>query len=508
MVADFLLIVRSSIRNLFRRDGATSDQMVRGGVWVFVSYGLQQAINIARSIILARLLTPGDFGLMGLASLAMAALSVFTETGIWPALVQRKVLDEDTKYTAWIIFALRGILLGLLLVIVAPLVARFFAQPQLTALLTVLAGVFVISGCNSLSVILLQRELRFDRITYLNLAVTLVSLVSSVGAAIALRNVWAFVAGELVGATAAMLLSYRIEDFRPKLRFSRSRARELLSYGKYLTGAGIITYLATQGDDAVVGKTLGTEALGFYGVAYRASNLPATSISHVINQVTIPGFSKVQDDIAQLRSMYLKTLRLTALVAVPFTGGMFILAPFFIPVLYGPQWVPAIPAFMVLCFFGLERAIGSVAGPVFLARGKTRLILIIGLSKLLTMAVCIVPLTLRYGILGTSIAVTISAVVVQCGVLLAVSQLTDASIGSIGRQTLKPAVATILMMAVLFAAQQLFSWPVGLASLLVMSGLGVLVYLLIIIPSERELLSQLLRKLMPKPAIQGIEPKE
>lgn len=473
--------------------------MARGGLWVFASYGMQQVINLVRSIILARLLAPEDFGLMGLASLATAALSVLTETGIWPALIQRKSLDEDTKHTAWLIFALRGVLLGLILVAFAPLAARFFAQPQLTALLRVLAGVFMISGFNSLSVVLLQRDLRFDRITYLNVTVTLVSLAFSVGAAILLRNVWAFVIGELAGTIAAMILSYTIEDFRPKLRFSKARASELMHFGKYLTGSSIITYLATQGDDAVVGRTLGTEALGFYGVAYRASNLPATSISHVINQVTVPGFSKVQDDVQRLQSLYLKTLRLTALIIIPFTGGLFILAPLFIPVLYGDQWTPAVPTFMVLCFFGLERAIGSVAGPVLLAKGRTRLIMWIGLSKLVTMAILIVPLTLRYGILGTSIAVTASAVVVQLVVLPSVSRLTGASIATIGRQMLKPALMTGMMMAVLFLAQQLIAWPVNLFSLLILSGLGMLIYSAVIVPSERQLLGQVLAKFTPTP---------
>lgn len=501
MVKGILVAAWRALRSLFRHDGKTSELMARGGMWVFASYGMQQVINLVRSIILARLLAPGDFGLIGLASLATAALSVLTDTGIWPALIQRKSLDDDTKHTAWIIFALRGVILGAVLIGLAPLVARFFEQPQLTALLRVLAGVFFISGFNSLSIVLLQRDLRFDRITYLKVAVTVVSLVFSVGAALLLRNVWAFIVGELAGTTAAMVLSYRIANYRPRLHFSVARAKELMNFGKYLTGSSIITYLATEGDDALVGKVLGTEALGFYGVAYRASNLPATSISHVINQVTVPGFSRVQDDTARLRSMYLKTLRMTALVAVPFTGLMFILAPFFIPVLYGKQWLPAVPSFMVLCFFGLERAIGSVAGPVFLAKGRTRLIMLIGLSKLITMAICIVPLTLRYGILGTSIAVTISAVVVQLSVVPAVSRLTGASISTIGQQVLTPVLVTSLMVAVLFVAQRLAVWPVNLMSLLILFGLGASIYLSIVLPSERQLIRQVLKRLIPEPLV-------
>jgi O-antigen/teichoic acid export membrane protein len=449
---------------------------------------------LLRSIVLARLLTPADFGLMGLASLTTAALLVFTETGIYMALLQRKTLDRETEDTAWLIMAGRGVVLGLILLFMAPWIARFFAQQQLGPVLRALAGLFVLTGLNSLSVIEVQRDLRFERIAFLNAAVAFVSFFVWTGAAFVMRNVWALVIGELISAAVTLVLTYRLTDYRPRLRFSTSKAKELLNFGRFLTLSGIITYLATQGDDALVGKLLGTPALGYYERAYSASNLPATSISHVINRVTVPAFSRVQDDIQQLRTLYLNTLRITALVIFPFVGLMFVLADQFIPVVYGSMWIPAIPAFTVLCFFGLERAIGSLVGPVFVALGHTRLLMLVNLSKLVSMAALIVPLTMCYDFLGTSVAVTVSALVVQMVVLVATSRLLEVSVFLILGQVARPAIVTVSVVVMVSVLQRVTGWSVGLGSLLVQAASGGLLYALIIGWWEKPFLTRILAR--------------
>jgi O-antigen/teichoic acid export membrane protein len=471
--------------------GSSAQQMTRGGLWVFASHALEQGLSIVRSVILARLLMPSDFGLIGLAAIFTAALQILTETGVWPALIQRKEVDQDVLSTAWIMMAARGLILGLIVVALAPLAAWFFQTPLLIPVLRVTALTFALGGLNSLSLVLLQKFLNFRLLTYIQLTTTCVQFVVAVALAFLLRNFWALVIAELAGAICALALSYLVHDFRPRLRFSWSRARELVNFGRYLTLSGMVTYLATQGDDAYVGKFLGAEALGFYGMAYRASNLPATSISHVINRVTLPGFSAVQDDLAYLRRLYLQTLRMTALLIIPFAGGMFALASYLIPVLYGERWLPVIPSFQMLCFFGLERAIGSVAGPVFLALGKPKWVLQLGLAKLAAMALCIVPLTARYGILGTSIAVTISAVVIQSLVVPAVCRLLAMSPLRMLDQVSKPLLATLLMAVVLLALPRILVIPVNLLSLLGLALFGFLIYAAIVLPGEAELLRKL-----------------
>lgn len=488
----FSEFLQSSWRKLQYTEGTHTEQMLRGSIWAFADHVLEQFLALLRSVILARwFLGPSDFGLLNIAALLTAALLILTETGLWPALIQRKELKPETLYTSWWIFAFRGVFLAGMIVLLAPVGARFYQEPLLRPILNVMALQFVVSGFNSLSPILLQRDMDFRLLTYLKVATQLVNLGVSVLLAFILRNFWAVVWGQVAGSLFAAVYSYLIHDFRPRFHFVWCEARSLFHFSKYITLSGIVTYLTTQGDDAYVGKVLGTEPLGFYGLAYRLSNLPATSLSHVINRVTLPAFALLQDDIELLRRRYLQTLRLVGLLAFPLAGGMWVLATPLVGALYGEKWLPIVPSFMVLCAFGLERAIGSVAGPVFLALNRPKLVWWLGLSKLVTMVICIVPLTLRYGILGTSLAVTLSAIVVQCFVILATTRLLHLSAISIFAQLRSGVIGTLLMMIVVWLMQQSTGNYSGFLWLVLLVLLAIVVYGIFIAISEREILAEL-----------------
>lgn len=480
ILATFLKFLRTA-------GGTPTQKVVRGSVWVFTAYGLQSVFSLIRSVILARLLVPADFGLMGLVSLSIIALGILTNTGVWPALIQRRTLDDELLSTGWTIAVFRGLVLGLVTALLAPVAAWFFETPLLAPVIRVMAVTFFLKGLNSMSLLLLEREMNFRALTFFSLVVSVLSTVAAVAAAFALRNVWALVIGELAGGTLGLLLSYALRGFRPRFRFARQSAQELLHFGKYVTGAGIVSYLTTQGDDAYVGKFLGTEALGFYGMAYHLSNLPATTISRLLSRVTLPGYCALQDDLNGLRRLYLHTLRITALITMPIAGSMFVLASHIVQVFYGSKWMPVVPSFMILCLFGLERSIGSLVGSVFLALGKPKLLFYLNLTKLIAMAAGIVPLTAQYGFLGTSVAVTISAIVVQSAVVLVVSRQLGMPILDMIRQVSAPLFGTACMMASVWALKEAFAWPVNVASLVVLVLAAAAVYVAVMVPSQRDL---------------------
>jgi O-antigen/teichoic acid export membrane protein len=483
--------LRRLVAGLMASGGTISQQLARGGVWVFVSYGLEQALSLVRSIILARLLAPADFGLMGMALFSLAFLAVFTQTGIWPALIQRPELDQPTLNTAWLISVSRGLILGILTLAAAPWVARFFGAPLLSPILRVMALSFVLAGLNSLGLVLLQKGLDFRKLAVVNVVTSFVNLVAATVTAFLSRSVWALVIGTLAGSVAVLLLSYRVHPFRPHLPFDRERARELLGFGKHITASSVVTYALNQGDDAYVGKVLGSEALGYYGLAYRLSNLPATSIAHVIGRVTLPAYSAMQHDLDQLRGTYLRILKLTALVSLPVAVGLFSLAPLIVRVLYGDKWLPVVPAFQILCLFGLERSIGATSGPIFLALGRPEFILRVLLVKLVVMAIGIVPLTARYGIVGTSIAVSVSAIAVQMAVVPAVSRLLHLSLSQAIAPLLKPLAGSLLLLGILLLVKDLLSGLPDLCALLFLTLLAILVYGGFVVIADRRLFQQL-----------------
>lgn len=364
-------------------EGTLAQKTVRGGFWVFFSFGLGRILGLVSSIVLARLLMPADFGLMGLVGVSMAAIATFTTTGIEPALIHGGEINNQVLNVAWTISVLRGILLWFTVFAGAPFIAAFFRTTALESLLRVVAFTFLAEGFVNVGLTILRKDMDFKTLAVFDLGVLAPSLVASIIAAVILRNVWTLVIGAIVQALVRLVASYLIHPFRPRLHWDWSLAKDLFGYGKHVIASGVVHYFLTQGDDALVGRVLGAAPLGFYGLAYRLSNMPATNLTHVVSQVMFPAYSQIQEDTVALRSAYLNTLRSVALIAVPLSAGLFVLAPEIIAVLYGDKWLAVVPAFMVLCFFGLERSIGASAGPLFLAVGKPHLVLYLTLAKLL-----------------------------------------------------------------------------------------------------------------------------
>lgn len=475
-----------TVQSLFTTGGTLGQRVARGGGWAFFSFGSLQVLGLIRSIILARLLAPSDFGLMSLVWMAIAALGVFAEMGLGPALIQREDVSRDVLNTAWVIQILRGTVLCAVALVASPYIAAFFQAPLLEPILKVIAFTMLIAGFNSVGLILLQKDLDFRRLAYFKLITVTSSVVVTVMAAFILRSVWALVIGELAQAIVWLIASFIVCPFRPKIYLDRRLAGELLGYGKHILGAGVVNYLLTQGDDALVGKVLGTAPLGFYGLAYRLSNMPATGITHIISQVTFPAYSEIQDDPEALKRAYLKTLKFTAMLSVPLAGGLFALAPEIVSVFYGEKWLPMVPSLMVLCLFGLERSIGATVGPLFLGIGKPQLVLYVTLVKLCVMALVIYPLTLHYGIFGTSLAVTLSAVAVQMVVMPTAAKLIQCRLSTLLRTLLHPFCGAGIMIAMLFSLKAILALPVSLYSLLSLTFIGSLTYFCYIWMADRD----------------------
>jgi len=168
-----------------------------------------------------------------------------------------------------------------------------------------------------------------------------------------------------------------------------------------------LIFALQQGDDAFVGKFLGPMMLGFYQMAYKISNMPATEISLVISQVSFPAYSKLQKDLVRSGRAYLRVLGVTALFVFPITGFIFLLAPDFTRLFLGERWMPMVPAMQVLCFYGLTRALNATYGAIFQGIGQQSIATKASVAQLILVAILIYPLTANYSIWGTCLAVLI-----------------------------------------------------------------------------------------------------
>ena len=465
---------KDKLKQILSPRQSLSQRAVRGGIWVFALRITTSLLGLACTIVLARVLAPNDFGLMGIALLAMSALETFSQTGFDTALIQKKENTEAYLDTGWTVQAIRGILLFGILFAAAPLVAMFFNTQKATAIVRVIAVTELLKGFTNIGVIYFKKELEFNKQFLYQFSGTLADLTVAILAALTLRSVWALVFGLLAGQFVRLIMSYVIHPYRPRLGFNQRQFKELFGFGKWIFGSSILVFLVTQGDDILVGKLLGVVALGFYQMAYSISNMPATEIAHVVSQVSFPAFSKLQDNSAKLGEAYLKVLQLTAFISIPLAGLIFILAPEFTKIFLGEKWMPMVPAMQVLVLAGLLRSIAAT--PIFSSVGKPRIETAWQTTRLVVLAVFIYPFTIRWGILGASVSVFFSNFVSTIGFNFMAIKITQCGAKSFGKVVVLTLINGIIMVLSI-SALKIAGNTVGSWIFFLLVGVGVLTYL-------------------------------
>ncbi len=466
------------IGSVLKEPGHTLPQRVgRSGIWVFISQIANGGFGLIRTIILARLLVPSDFGLVGIAAISASLLEVFSQTGFRTALVQRKEEIRDYLDTAWVVSVIRGFALFGILFMSAPLISQFFDNPRATLVVQVMAISLALKGLTNIGTVYFTKELEFKKEVLLQLSGTIASLAISIPLAFMLKNVWAIVFGSLAGSFTGVVLSYVVHPYRPKVRFNATQAKSLFGFGRYVLASGVLIFLLTQGDDAFVGRMLGTASLGLYALAYKISNMPSTQITHVVSQVTFPAYSKLQDNVPKLREAYLRTLQLTASISIPLAVGIFALAPEFTRAFLGEKWLPMVPAMQTLCIFGATRSIGATMGPILYGVGKPRIQTRLSTIQLIAMAVLIYPLTMKWGILGAALAVVLPNALALVLITKETKSIVGFSYASFGRLLSLPLGCAAVVGVALYAMKHLVWFGESTLGLLTLIFLGLALYL-------------------------------
>jgi len=469
---DFLL---EKAKNLFRLGESLSQKVVRGGFWVFALRIIQQLFNLIRLIILARILAPHDFGLVGIALLTMAILETFSQTGFQAALVQKKDNTETYLDATWTVLIIRGFILFTILYFIAPYAAIFFKAPEAKLIIQVVGLSILLQAFTNIGGIYFQKELEFDKYFVYQLSGTLADFIVAILVALILRNVWALVFGLLAGNFVRFIVSYFIHPYRPRLNFNIEKAKELWSFGRWVLGSSMLIFLIEHGDDILLGKVLGATTLGLYQMAYRISNLPATEILGSIEQVIFPAYSKLQDISDRLQEAYLLTLRATAFIAVPLAGGIFLLAPDFTQIFLGKQWVPIIPTIQVLCLFVILRCFSWTTGPLFEAIGKPDIVTKLASVQIAIFAIILYPFTRKWGMIGTATAVVIPMLITQILGGFKVVLLLRLPVVKFLKAFFLPLGTVILTIAILMVVKSYL--PVNIATFVFTGLIGGVIYL-------------------------------
>lgn len=463
------------LRSLAKRlapGGGTSERAIKSSLWLIGQNVLGRGLQLAMLVVLARFISPGKLGLIGIALLALAGLDEFTTAGTREALVQHESADvDDYLNTTWVIQSARGLLIGIVLFASAPLVGEFFGEAGATPIVRAIALSPILMGLKNPAVIYFQKDLEYHKQFVFQSSGAVAQFVVAVGYVLVVPSVWAYVVAYLVGDVVRLTTSYLIHDYRPSFQFDRAIATEVIGYGKWITGSSILYFLSTQGDDAFVGWLLGPAMLAFYQYAYRFSNAPATELMQVVADVMFPVYSQLQGDVGRLENAFFRSLRATSFLAFPMAAGIAVVAPSFVRTFLGSEWTPMIPAMRILAAYGLLGAIGKTCSPVWKALGRPDFGTKIAVVNVALIAAFIYPATEAYGIAGTALAVLGARSSLMFVDFYFVAKFIESSVTQIVTEVVYPfAAATAMGTGIWWVSQALAAAPPVEFAVLVLTG--------------------------------------
>jgi O-antigen/teichoic acid export membrane protein len=342
-----------------------------GMIWVAWGSGAVGLLKVAVLVILTRLLTPADFGVVTAALVVINFSLNFSQVGLGPALVQRPVLEPRHTSTGFLASAVFGLLLAAITWLAAPLIAQFFRMDHLTPVVRALAIIFIISGVATVPESLLQRNLRFRFIANRDLFAYAVSWLGvGVGLALLGWGPWSLVVAQLTQVTIRTAILLRAAPSFLTGRPTWASFVELMEYGvgQSITRMGFI--LANQADNLVVGRWLGAAPLGIYSRAYQFMQVPTGLVADVLDKVLFPTMARVQDDLRRLASAYLRATTALVLVMLPIGVVAAVLAPELVAVVFGRRWQALVSPFQILALGMVLRAGIRMSDSLSRATGK------------------------------------------------------------------------------------------------------------------------------------------
>jgi PST family polysaccharide transporter len=341
---------------------------VAGISWTLLGSIGSNLLRIAVIAILGRLLSKHDFGVVAAAMIVIAFAGKLRDAGIGLALVQRKDLTREHVETCFAFTVLYGAALGALIFLIAGPVSSALAKPESADVIRVLAVLFVMRGVTATSQFLCHRDLQFRALAMVDLVAYGVGSGVSIGCAFAGMGAWSLVVGYLVETSIDMVLMLWLRP-PPVPRFHRAALRDLLGFGTGQTLAGLANYFATQGDYIVVGRYFDTATLGIYTRAHELMRFPAVVFSTVAGKVLFSSFARLQDEPARLAQAFRRTLFANAIVLLPASAGLIVLAPEAVRILLGPGWDDAVVPFQIMAASMLWRTSHKAASIVARSAG-------------------------------------------------------------------------------------------------------------------------------------------
>lgn len=454
-----------------------NNKIAVGAAWSVGGRILERTIGLVSTVILARLLTPGDFGLVAMATAVIAVIELLGAFGLDSALIQNQDADRTHYDTAWTIGLIYAVCAATLLALAAHPMSQFYSEPRLESVMYALALAPLINGFQNVGIIKLRKDLHFSKDFVFRITNRMLIFVATTTAAYILRNYWALIIGMLTGATLGVISSYLVHEYRPRL--SLVVVKQLFRYSKWMFISSIAGFINQRSADFVIAKFGGASSLGVYSLAAELANLAGSEVAAPLNRALMPGYSKMQNAHIELKESFLKVMAMLAFVCLPASIGIGLVADELSVLLLGNQWSATIPLIKLI---SLATAIGVLQHncyTIFLALGTPRTSTLIFLATAIVMLLSMLIMVPAFGVTGAAYSALISALFLTPTSLTLVAHRLKLSFEDIIKWLWKPIFSVVIMATALNGLQLVLSQyhfllPIG--TLVIKVSIGILVY--------------------------------
>lgn len=355
--------------------GSLKNKTVSAMMWTTVGKFGTLIIQFISNMVLARLLMPADFGVIGMLTIFITVSEVFITAGFGQALIQKKNPTHIDYTTVFYWNLVASIFIYIILYLCAPAIAAFYNMPVLTAVLRVQSLVLVISGFSIVQNNQLQKQLDFKKLYTRAIVSAISGTIVAVIMAFKGFGVWSLVASSLTSSVVGVLLLWRISSWRPTLEFSWASFKELFSFGSLMAVSSVVDQVYQEIQGLIIGKFYSAASLGYYSQAKKLQNIPNSSLSQIVSQVTFPVFAELQDDKVKLKAGVRKIAKSVTYLNFPLMLCLFSVGPSLIRLVYGEKWDVSIPYFQILCLTGMFYTILTTNNSVIRSLGKSGIFL-------------------------------------------------------------------------------------------------------------------------------------
>ncbi|WP_419800597.1 MOP flippase family protein [Mucilaginibacter sp.] len=455
---------------------------VKSVSWVTFSTILQTALQFLQISILARLLSPADFGIVAISNTVIIFFSLFANLGFSNAIISKQETNKKTLSSIFFLGIFLGTIIFLLVYISSPLIVSFYHEIRLAKVIQLASCIFLITSFGTVFSAMLQKELNFKSIAITDIAGYIIGVSLTIFLAYhgfkELSLVYGGLATDFCKTVLQVILGRKF--FWPNLHFSFSEIKAHLRFGVFNFGEGIVGFIQSNWDNIIIGRLLGAKVLGYYTLAYQLAIFPVIKINPIILQVAFPLIARMKENPSELKKYYLKILDLISYFNLPLLAGLYITAESVVPLIYGPGWAPTFPLIKIFVFVSVFSCLSHPLFTLVYTKGRPNLLFYLNLITLIVKVPLVYYLGKYWNVTGIATAFLLATMVNTILNFFIVQYLIGNYLKDFLANFYKPVLFCVLMVLVVYFYKGFIGYS-GLLNTTAEIVIGGFIYLLLTI---------------------------